>query len=225
VWRNGRRPGLKIPCPRGVRVRVPPLAPNFRVHVKKEKAVIDKILSIVKFDLNNGPYIIGSYVTHQLAQLHDSVAWKPNDIDIICRTEEQMFSLKETLCPVASYYNEKERPVVSQMFGVHPLQMIWVIDGITVTASIRDHAATEQIKTADYTISAAATDGNLYIASSQSLLDIQNGILRKLSFDMNEKCVGAEATAWVLEKYNSYVDRGFIDKDQVILNELNTLVA
>jgi hypothetical protein len=28
VWRNGRRPGLKIPCPRGVRVRVPPLAPN-----------------------------------------------------------------------------------------------------------------------------------------------------------------------------------------------------
>lgn len=30
VWRNGRRPGLKIPCPRGVRVRVPPLAPKYR---------------------------------------------------------------------------------------------------------------------------------------------------------------------------------------------------
>jgi hypothetical protein len=187
--------------------------------------MIDKLSKLVNFDLITGPYIIGSYVTHQLAQLHNTVLWKPNDIDIICRTIEQMNELKSTFLPISSYYNEKERTVVSQMFGVHPLQMIWVIDGITVTASIRDHAATDQIKTADYTVTAAASDGNLYVASSQTLLDIQNGILRKLCFDMNEKCIGAEATTWVFEKYNSYVNRGFVDKDKAILKELNTLVA
>ena len=187
--------------------------------------MLHKLTQLITFDLIEGPYVIGSYVTHCLAKQYGDVKWNPNDIDIICRNETQMYSLKDTFLPISGYYNEKQRTVVSEMFGVHPLQMIWVIDGVTITASIRDHPATEQIKTADYTISAAATDGNFYLASEQTLLDIKDNILRELSFDMNKKCVGAEATDWVFEKYQTYLSRGFIDKDNAALGKLNKIVA
>jgi hypothetical protein len=187
--------------------------------------MLAKLASITTFDLTHGPYFVGSYVTKNLAQQFHTVDWQPSDVDIICRTEEQMFHLKDKFLPIAGYHHEKEREVVSQMFGVHPLHMIWVIDGITVTASIRDYTAMEQIKTADYTVTAAASDGMIYLATAQTLADIKDNVLRKLSFDMNRRCVGTEATAWVLEKYTSYINRGFIDKDNLILKELNTLVA
>ena len=187
--------------------------------------MLHKLSKLIKFDLSNGPYVIGSYVTYMLAKQHYTVSWKPNDIDIVCRNEDQMQELKRTFLPLSSYYNEKERNVVSEMFGVHPLQMIWVIDGVTITASIRVYSAMDQIKTADYTITAAATDGELYLASSETLADVQNKVLRELSFDMNRKCVGTEAIAWVFQKYHTYVNRGFVDKDQTILNKLNKIVA
>ena len=190
-----------------------------------ERFMLEKLSSLISFDLINGPYIIGSAVTHSLAQSYYPPTWDPNDIDIICRNEEQMLLLKEKLLPLSGYYNEKERTIVSQMFGVHPLQMIWVIDGITITASIRDHSAVEQIKTADYTVTAAATDGKSYLASKQTLSDIRDKVLRELSFDMNRKCAGTEAIEWIFEKYQTYISRGFIDKDNAAFNELNKIVA
>lgn len=187
--------------------------------------MLEKLSTIVNFDLNDGPYIVGSYATYKLGQQFHTMSWKPKDIDIICRTEEQMFSLKDKLLPVSGYYNEKQRLVVSQMFGVHPLQMIWVIDGITVTAAIRDHTAAEQIKTADYTVTAVATDTVSYLASLQTIADVRDNVLRIQSLKLNTPCVGQDAEGWLYSRYQAYVDRGYLDIDSSVLNELNKLVA
>lgn len=179
----------------------------------------------VEFDLVNGPYIIGSYVTHLLEGNFRNPSWKYNDIDIICRNESQMQHLKSILSPISGYYNEKERHVVSEMFGVHPLQMIWVIDGVTVTASIRDKPASEQIKTADYTIAAAATDGNLILASTDTIQHIKDQRLCIQSFDFNRRCNRKDAAEWIKSKYDTYVSRGYVDKNGLVLTELNSIVT
>lgn len=187
--------------------------------------MIQKLTDLVKFDLNDGPYIIGSYVTYLLESKFRTPSWKYNDIDIICRSEEQMQQLKTSLTPISGYYNEKERLVVSQMFGVHPLQMIWVIDGVTITASIRDKIASEQIKTADYTISAAATDGKLILASNDTINDIKTQELNIQSFDFNRRCSRKDAAEWIMSKYETYISRGYVDKNGLVLKELNSIVT
>jgi hypothetical protein len=187
--------------------------------------MIQKLTDRIDFDLDKGPYIIGSYVTHLLEGNFRDASWVYGDIDIICRTENQMQHLKVNLTPISDYYNEKERQVVSQMFDVHPLQMIWVIDGVTVTASIRDKPASEQIKTADYTISAAATDGTLVLASSDTISDIKDQVLRIQSFDFNRRCNRKDAAEWIMSKYKTYVSRGYADKNNLVLAELNSIVT
>ena len=189
------------------------------------KIMIDKLTDRITFDLQDGPYIIGSYVTHLIESRFRTPSWVYNDIDIICRTENQMRQLKVNLTPVSDYYNEKERQVVSEMFDVHPLQMIWVIDGVTVTASIRDKPASEQIKTADYTISAAATDGTLVLASTDTIDDIKDQVLRMQSFDFNRRCNRKDAAEWIMSKYKTYVSRGYVDKSGEALAELNSIVT
>ena len=187
--------------------------------------MIYKLTDRINFDLIAGPYIIGSYVTHLLESKFRDPTWVYSDIDIICRTDSQMQQLKVNLAPISDYYNEKERLVVSQMFDVHPLQMIWVIDGVTVTASIRDKPASEQIKTADYTISAAATDGTLVLASNDTITDIKDQVLNIQSFDFNRRCNRKDAAEWIMSKYQTYVERGYVDKSGQALIELNSIVT
>lgn len=187
--------------------------------------MLDKLAQLIEFDLTHGPYIVGSYATYKLGQQFHSMSWQPKDIDIICRSEEQMFHLKDVLLPISGYYNEKERTVVNQMFGVHPLQMIWVIDGITVTAAIRDHSAMDQIKSADYTVTAVATDCTAYLASMQTIADVRDNILAIQSLELNSYSKSEDAIGWLFSRYHSYVQRGYVDKDNRVLKELNTFVA
>jgi hypothetical protein len=83
----------------------------------------------------------------------------------------------------------------------------------------------DQIKTADYTVTAVATDCTAYLASMQTIEDVRDNILRLQSLELNSHSKSEDAIGWLYSRYHSYVQRGYVDKDNQVLKELNIFVS
>ena len=187
--------------------------------------ITDKLAEITKFDLEHGPYFYGSAVTYLVLTQYkqDQLTWHPNDIDINCRTVDQMYELKAKFNPICTYYHEKERHVVAEMFGIHPLQMIWVIDGETITASIHEDVEAIDFQST-FTVTSCGYDGKTFSISRKSLNDIQMGLLRIDTDKHIRNSKGEEAILDLYKRYDLYVSRGFSDFAYHTLYDMNQVI-
>jgi hypothetical protein len=55
------------------------------------------IIENVQLDLETGPYITGSKLTHMVEKLFRTPNYQPKDIDVLCRNEDQRIVLEKTL--------------------------------------------------------------------------------------------------------------------------------
>lgn len=186
--------------------------------------IINKLSSIAEFDLDNGPCFIGSHVLKRLESRFHKTDWVPKDLDILCRNREQMYQLKEAFKSYTWYFNEKERPFIKEMLGIDPLEMIWVIDDVHISATVYDKPAANFVSKSNFTCNVVASDGNKWFTTEQTMNDIQNKVLRFQSDEIIKHLRGEQALASLYQRYDTYISRGYADTNNEVLIALNKLV-
>lgn len=169
--------------------------------------MIAVLKNLLKLNLETGPYITGSYMTYLLEYKYRTPNWKPNDIDIVCRTEDQIESVDQIL--------KKLDPnrTIDRMWGI--TYYYWTINDYQIQGIVHDVSAKERIDWVDYTITAIATDGANTIQDDNTENDIVNKILRRRP----NHVFGGKS--FQLKRYQKYTERGFQDIDNKIYNEVS----
>jgi hypothetical protein len=169
------------------------------------KQCLQELVSICKFDLDNGPYITGSLLTHAL---EDNPSWIPNDIDIICRTGFQFRDIVNKFKNVG-YDREEYEPFTIKLYKKqNRIQFI-----------IHDITAEDRVKWADLTLCAICSDGVNHIMSDTTRNDITN----KLMIENNGNLLNLSDPKFKLDKigrHQKYIDRGYQDLNNVLYNRL-----
>lgn len=187
--------------------------------------IVDYLCQHVEFDIEHGPYIAGSALTRKLAQQFYPVTWQCKDIDIICRTVEQQNYLDKVLTPLCS---ARQYSVVDY-FKDKPLhhtdRINWSIQGFDVSSSIHNVNAQTRADLHDYTVACVAGDGKTFYTVDTTMEDIKNKILRRAplyhtngirtSPGIYEQFPGPIVTNKVVERYQRYISRGFVDIDNI----------
>ena len=180
------------------------------------KEVYQLLLDNVKFDLNTGPYMIGSYISYLIEKEIRVPSWQPGDIDIVCRTEQQILNLDSILAPLAD--------TIDKTLSIpHKPVYVWSIKNFNIQSAVNDHNAYERIKYengfADYTVAATASDGYSIVTTETTLKDIAEKTLR---FNMSkEKWIAIyrnKNVNFTRQRYKRYKSRGYKDKDNIINN-------
>jgi len=175
------------------------------------KQCLQDLVSLCEFDLVNGPYITGSFMTWLLeTELnHATPTWLPDDLDICCTSEDQFQNVKQILQPLATATKETNWLASSSMY--------WIINNFKYQAFVHPISVQERLKIVDYTITAIAYDGQDYITNEYTLDDIKNKTIRL------NKNIHKWPKDSIMYRYKKYLDRGYVDLNNTTLDQLNQM--
>ena len=179
------------------------------------KQCLQELASICKFDLVNGPYITGSFMTWLLeTELNHAIpTWLPDDLDICCTNEDQFQNVKQILQPLATTTKETNWLASSSMY--------WTINDFKYQAFVHPVSVTERLSIVDYTVTAIASDGVNFVNGKYTLDDIKNRTLR-LNDNMNV-WRNRQRLESSIERYKKYIDRGYTDVENTTWNKLTEI--
>jgi len=170
---------------------------------------LDNIKTLIKFDLINGPYLTGSFLTWIAEkQYHNAVTWLPDDLDIVCRSLTQLNYIKTILDPLAS------NVIYLNWLGSH--STYWIINGFKIQAFVHDVTAADRLKFADITATSIASDGYNLLYGQLAVLHIQQ---KKLAYINHPVVLGN-----ILNRYFKYIDRGYTDHSKTSIIMLVNLI-
>jgi hypothetical protein len=187
--------------------------------------IVDYLCQHVEFDIEHGPYIAGSALTRKLAQQFYPVVWQCKDIDIICRTIEQQNYLDKMLTPLSVKRQYSVVDYFKNKLLHHTDRINWTVQGFDISSSIHNVNAQTRADLHDYTVACIAGDGKTFYTVATTIEDIKNKILRRAplyhtdgirtSPGIYEQSPGPIVTNKVIERYQRYVSRGFVDIDNI----------
>jgi hypothetical protein len=169
--------------------------------------MISRLKNLLNLNLDQGPYITGSYLTHLIESRYRIPIWQPNDIDLVCKSEDQLQSVNEILKSID--------PNVRIDYTADTTYYYWNIDGVCIQGILHDISYVDRLNFADYTITAIVSDGENNISFPNAETDIANKILNRFNY----KTFGNKA--YHLKRYQKYLNRGYIDSNNYIFNEIN----
>jgi hypothetical protein len=155
------------------------------------------ITTLINFDITNGPFLTGGYLTWLIESQYNVPNWMPNDIDICCTTIEQFDQVKQVLEPLAT--NTR----VSNWMNSN--STYWTIDDFQFQAFVHT-TSKKRIDWADFSITAIASDGVNFLMLDNTAYDIEHKILR-INFN-NWQQLNLSTSAQ-LDRYNKYINRGY----------------
>jgi len=168
------------------------------------------IRDFIKFDLDQGPYVTGSYMTWLIEKYNNDPLWLPDDLDIVCRSPEQHEEIKNILIPLSSSIKETNWMDTGSTY--------WMINDFKFQSFVHPVSAEVRVECTDFTINSVASDGLTYIADEHTVDDIADKVLRFKDSIYN---------LWPLEstmsRYKKYSDRGYVDIDNMSLKKINQL--
>jgi len=168
------------------------------------------LTNLIKLDLKNGPFLTGSYLTWLVESRYNIPPWTPNDMDVCCRSIEQFNHVQQILEPLATNIR------VSNWLGTS--STYWTINDFQFQAFVHSVTVNERLSWADFTVTAIASDGANFLMQDDTLEDIKNKILR-INIDTNPwKHRDANSQ---LERYTKYINRGYRDVDNLIMERIN----
>jgi hypothetical protein len=166
--------------------------------------------SLIKFDLDNGPFITGSYMTWTLEKLVGNPTWFPDDLDICCTSENQFQEVKAVLQPLATEIKETNWLGYSGTY--------WTINDFKYQAFVHPVSIEKRLELVDYTITAIASDGSQYITNKNTFNDIIKKVI------ILNKNIYEWPIESMLSRYKKYLSRGYTDPGSATLAKLNHLV-
>jgi hypothetical protein len=169
---------------------------------------LQELVSICKFDLVNGPYITGSFLTYHL---EDNPTWIPNDIDIVCRTESQFKEMVDKFKNIGFDREKDEILFFSKRLFKQQNEIQIILYNIT---------AEDYVKWADLTLCCMCSDGVTQIMSATTLNDIQNKLMVENNGNFLLNLNDPKFNFNRLRRYQKYIDRGYRDINNVIYNKL-----
>jgi hypothetical protein len=174
--------------------------------------ILEKLQTLVTFDLENGPFLTGGFATWLIESQYTVPSWTPNDIDICCATIEQFDSVKQALEPLSTYTQVTN--------WLNSSSTYWTINDFQFQAFVHT-TSKKRIEWADFTVTAIATDGVNFLMGSSTLEDIQNKILRiNINNPWEHRDINSQ-----LERYTKYLHRGYRDIDSLIITGINETFA
>ena len=169
------------------------------------------ISNLIKFNLNSGPFITGSYMTWLLEKRFNNPNWFPDDLDICCISKKQFQNVQHILEPLATNINE------TNWLGSN--STYWTIDNFKYQAFVHPVSVQERITWTDFSITSIASDGVNFLMQHDTMDDIKNKILRYHD-KINEY---PRPLASMKDRYEKYVSRGYTDPDNETLTKLRHL--
>jgi hypothetical protein len=166
--------------------------------------------SLIKFNLDNGPFITGSYMTWTLEKLVGNPTWLPDDLDICCTCEDQYQTIKKILDPLATDIK------ITNWLG-HS-SAYWFIEGFKFQAFVHPVPVEQRLNLIDYSVTAIAGDGNHYITGKNTFHDIANKVIR-----INDT-VFESSKEYLTNRYQKYLDRGYKDLDDQTWHKIDQIV-
>lgn len=170
---------------------------------------LDNIKKLIKFDLEQGPYITGSFLTWMLErQHHGEPNWLPNDLDIVCRSLIQFNQITEILDPLAS-------EIIEPSFSDRPSKH-WVINNFKIQVFVHESTVENRLRIQDMTVTEVASDGTNFVTGNTTIDDIKHKLLRYNNiYDYNWSIQN------MYERYNKYLGRGYLDTNDETLTKIN----
>lgn len=162
----------------------------------------DFVLDNVELNIEKGPYLTGSKLTHNIEMLFNTPNWRANDIDIVCRNISQVKNLQKLLStisvPVAFkdnyYFKFKNNNSVVEIINF-------------------DGPGDLRVKWADFSICKIVSDNKQIICHKNTLEDVKNKILRIEHF---KQIRSFDSLLFDLKKrYFKYKNRGYVFKPQL----------
>jgi hypothetical protein len=173
--------------------------------------ILEKLQTLVIFDLENGPFLTGGFATWLVESRYTVPSWTPNDIDICCTTVEQFDSVKQALEPLSTYTQVTN--------WLNSSSTYWTINDFQFQAFVHPVTVNERLSWVDFTVTAIATDGINFLMQDDTLDDIKNKVLR-----YNDKIDEyPRPLQSMVERYYKYLSRGYTDPDNQTLNKLTQL--
>jgi hypothetical protein len=96
----------------------------------------------------------------------------------------------------------------------------WTINDFQFQAFVHPVTVNERLSWADFTVTAIASDGVNFLMQDNALEDIKNKILR-INVDMIAVPGGLGDANSQLERYTKYLNRGYRDIDNLIMERIN----
>jgi len=175
------------------------------------KHILEKLQKLVAFDLEKGPFITGSFLTHLIESEYRTPNWFPEDIDICCTSKEQFDKVKYVLEPLST-----DTQVTNWL---NTRSTYWTIDNIQFQAFIHPVSVQERITWTDFSITSIASDGINFLMQDDTRDDIKNKILRYHD-KINEY---PRPLASMKDRYEKYISRGYTDPNNETLTKLTHL--
>jgi hypothetical protein len=172
------------------------------------------IRSNLDLSFKNGTYITGSFLTYLIELEYRTPTWFPKDIDICCpyKKFDELDKFLRTKTKTTKSW-ETDQGLKNTYY--HLPNFIRISVQPTVMNFKR------RAEWTDYSIVALTGDGtNLYTTefTKQDILDKRLRAVRSLDADAN-------CDSMLLDRYRKYIDRGFFDQDNKILNSINEFMS
>ena len=202
--------------------------------------MIEKLCNLTRFDIENGPYFVGSYLTHIVESKFCQPIWSPNDIDIVCRNRMQMYKLKRIFNQTCTFYQEKEilARKCFESLGFDTLSMSWVIEGKYITATIEDISGKGHSENvADITIASFTSDGVNHFSPPKAIEDVKNkfivpnglpniiDVFNKNFSNENIYMTKTQFYTHLMERHVKYIRRGYKNIDNSYVNVIRNHIG
>jgi len=181
---------------------------------KEQLLILKDWLSL---DLNSA-YITGSVLTHIVESKYKIPSWLPSDIDICCYnfSDEQYEKFTDIL-------KNKSKNWIPRTDNIN-----YIIPGLYPISTQRTGMSWKtRIKYTDYSICSLCGDGKIIAMEDTTEYDIEHKILKwTCSYMGNTTCPHPKSDLEkLLPRYYNYIDRGFIDHNNEILNSINKFLS
>jgi hypothetical protein len=168
----------------------------------------------LSLSFENGTYITGSFLTYLIESKYRTPTWFPKDIDVCCPYKKfdkiDKFLRSKT---VTTKSWETAQGLKNTYYHLP--------DFIRISVQPTVMSFKRRAEWTDYSIVALSGDGvNLYTTQNteQDIIDKRLRAVRKLDADPN-------CDSMLLSRYQKYIDRGFADLNQEILNSINEFLS
>ena len=184
----------------------------------------DQLLTLkdwLGLDLNSA-YITGSTLTHIIESKFRTPSWVPSDIDICCYnfSDDQYANFTDILKNKSTKWNL----VIS--FNKFENINYKINDFYHISTQRTGMSYKTRIQYTDYSICSMCSDGDIIVMEDSTEHDIQHKILKWTgSYMGNNKCPhpGSDLER-LLTRYYLYIDRGFIDENNIIESNIKSFL-
>ena len=179
------------------------------IEIDQSSVHIKFISNLIKFNLNNGPFITGSYMTWLLEKRFNNPNWFPDDLDICCISKKQFQNVQHILEPLSTNINE------TNWLGNN--STYWTINDFKYQAFVHPVTVEKRLSIVDYTMTSIASDGINYVTGKTTMNDIVNKVIR-----LNDNIFKWPVES-IMNRYSKYLNRGYMDINETTLNKLKEL--